>query len=288
MSAKEKAGVFAPKKEIIIVKPNLTKSRNKLVSDPDHEAYFLMGTASVHYSLPKDIYGNLLNPFLQEGDKEWLEKELDLDLNYHKRENNYWKTFKVKLGKDAKRLELSNPKDYLTYLVLRANHLHIAPNESVANKRATYRYIMTTESFDMEKKASSVDKSIRAYMELGKIVDDKAAMANFLKVYGKKVSPQSKIEFFVAEIKKIIEEDIDSFLRIIEDKENYELKLLIANAVEIGAIKLDRRQYTLPGGDALAEVGEVPTLENAVKFLKYKGNQDLLLTIKARVENAKE
>jgi hypothetical protein len=288
MSAKEKTGVFTPKKEIVIVKPNLTKSRNKLVDDPEHEAYFLMGTSSVHYSLPKDTQGNLINPFLTEGDKEWLEDSLDLDLNYHKRTDNFWKSFKVKLSKKTQRLDLANPKDYLTYLVLKANHLHIAPNENVANKRATYRYIMTTESFDMEKKASSVDKSIRAYMELGKIVEDKAAMANFLKVYGKKVSAQSKIEFFVAEIKKIIEEDIDTFLRIIEDKENYELKLLIADAVEIGAIKLDKRQYTLPGGDALAEVGQVPTLENAIKFLKYKGNQELLMTIKARVDNTKD
>lgn len=287
MSAKETTG-FIPKKEIVIVKPNLTKSRNKLVSDPEHEAYFLMGTSSVHYSLPKDVQGNLINPFVEEGSKEWLEKELDVDLNYHKKNDNFWRSFKVKLNKDTKKLDLSNPKDYLTYLVLRANYLHIAPNENVANKRATYRYIMTSETFETEKQANSADKAIRAYMELGKIVEDKQAMYNFLKVYGKKVSPQSKIDFFVAEIKKIIEEDIDSFLRIIEDKENYELKLLIANAVEIGAIKLDKRKYSLPGGDPLCEVGEIPTLENTIKFLKYKGNQELLMTLKARVENTKE
>ena len=278
---------FTPKREVVVVKP-IMRARNPLVSDPDHEAFFLVGTSTINYTLPVDRQNNLINPFSSKEEQRWLEKELDLDLNIYKGTNNYWKTFKVRLGKDAKRLDLSQPKDYMDYLVLRANSLYIAPNGESMGARATYRYALVSEEFETKKNVKKADLEIEAFMALGKIVDDKDAMLNFLKVYGKKVSPHSKKDFLVQEIRKLVDTDLEGFLHVIRDKENYDLKLLIANAVEVGALFKDGRKYNLPGGDNLCNPGDVPTLANAVAFLKYPGNQDIYTALKARVENTKE
>jgi hypothetical protein len=271
----------------IKVKP-IAKAVNPLVQDPEHEAYFLFGTSTRDYCLPVDRQNNLINPFSSKEEQEWLEDTLDVDLNIYKTKDNYWRTFKVSLGKSDKRLDLSNPKDYLEYLVLKANKLYVAPDGKSQRKRATYRYALVEENFEVKSTANKANKRVSAYKFLGKLEEDRNDMLNFLKVYGKKVSNVSKTDFLVQELEKLIIEDIDGFLAVAEDKENYEIKLLIANGVEAGAIKKDRRKYFLPGGDPLCAEGDVPTLANAVEYLKAKSNQDVLTTLKARISNAKE
>ena len=266
----------------------IVKSVNPAIQDPEHEAYNLFGTSTRDYLMPVDAQGNLHNPFENEDEKKWLEEELDLDLNYHRRDNNYWHTASVSLGKSDKNLDLSNPKHYLDYIVARANKLYVADGIKAQKKKATYKYVIVAEGAEVKAGATKANKNIAAYKFLGKIEDDRQAMLDFLKVYGKKVSPVSKIGFLVTELSKWIKEDIDGFLETAEDKGNYELKLLIAQAVEAGAIKKDRRKYFLPGGDALCGEGDSPTMENAIIYLQNKANQDVLTTLKARVKNAKD
>lgn len=281
------AKTFTPRKDKIIVKP-IMRARNPLITDPEHEAFFLVGSATISYCLPVDRQGNLINPFESEEEKKWLEEELDLDLNIHKSKDNFWTRFKVKLGKVNKTINLANPKEYLEYLVLKANKLYIAPDGNSTRNKATYRYALVSEGFETKKQAKEADLEIDAYMALGSLKEDKQEMLDFLKVYGKKVSPASKSDFLVGELKNIIQTDIKKFLDLYHDKENYKLRLLIADGVEVGAIMKDRRKYHLPGGDPLCAPGDSPTIENALKYLKDASNQDILTTIKARVENAKD
>ena len=287
MEVTEKRKGFTPSQDTIVVEP-VMRARNSLITDPEHEAFFLFGTASITYCLPVDRQGNLLNPFESKEEQLWLEQALDLDLNHHKGKNNFWHDFRVRLGKDRRVLNLRNPKHYLEYLVLRANKLHIAPDGKSIGNKATYRYALVSQDFRTKESAQQVDLEMEAYIALGAMKEDTEAMTNFLKVYGKKVSPVSKRPFLVAEIKKIIETDISKFLEIIEDKENYELKLLIADAVECGALTKQGRKYFLPGGDELSGTGDSPTLANAVEYIKSPANQDILTTLKARVSAAKQ
>lgn len=279
--------VFTPRKDKIIVDP-IMRQRNALISDPEHEAFFLFGTASLTYVLPKDRQNNLVNPFESEGEQEWLENQLDLDLNHHKSKENYWRKHRVKLTKTPRTLDLSNPKDYLDYVILRANRKYIAPDGDSAFKLATYRYALIKEEYKTNNKAKKADQEIEAFMELGKMKDNSTAMVNFLKVYGKRVASTSKKEFLVSELRNIIENDVEGFLTIAHDRENYEMKLLISDAVEAGAIKKSGRKYTLPGGDPLCGEGDVPILNNVIEYLKSPAQQDLLLSIQARVDKSKD
>jgi hypothetical protein len=278
---------FIPSTEKIVVAP-IMRQRNPLITDPEHEAYFLFGTATNTYCLPLDRQGNLVDPFLSLEEKTWLERELDLDLNHHKRENNYFKLHKVRLGKEKRTLDLSNPKDYLDYIILRANKKTIAPDGASSLKLATYKYALEKESFREETIAKKADVEIECFMALGKIKDDNTKMANLLKVYGKKVSPQSKSSFLISELRKIITEDPKEFLEVVNNQEDYEIKLLIAEGIEAGAIIKKGRKYFLPGGDHLCGEGEVPVLQTVIDYLQSPAQQDLLLGIKARIDKFKK
>lgn len=284
MSTKE--ATFKPERKKIIVKP-IMRVRNPLVSDPEHEAYFLFGSASNTYSLPIDKYGNLLNPFTSKEEQEWLEKELDLDLNYHKAKDNFWHKYRVRLDKYPKNYELSNPKQYLEYLILKANSLFIAPSTDEMNNKKTYRYVITSEEQDIKNDSIAGNLKMEAYIAYGKIREDRSEMLNFLKVYGKKVSDVSKVEFLNAELVKIIESDTEGFLAIWNDKDNYSIKLLITEAVDCGAIIKKGREFILPGGDPLCNVGDTAILKNAVEYLQSPKNQEILTLITTRVKTAK-
>jgi len=277
---------FSPIDKRVVIKP-IMRVRNPLVSDPDHEAFFLFGSATIDYPLPVDKNNTLINPFTSKEEQAWLEKELDLDLNIYKKKDNFWHTHKVRLGKDQRKLDLLNPKDYIDYLVLKANKLYIAPDGESQKKKATYRYALISEEYETQVVVKSSDKKKAAYKALARLEDKgKDAMLNFLKVYGHRVSPESKLEFLTASIDKIIEEDIDGFLKIADDKQ-YELKLLVANAVEVGAVIKKGRLYSLPGGDNLCGAAETPVIETVIAYLSQPANSDILLSLKAKVSNKK-
>lgn len=282
--AKKEGFIISDKK--IIVKPIL-RVRNPLITDPEHEAYFLFGNATTDYRVPVDRNNTLINPFTSKEEQAWLEKELDVDLNIYKRKENYWVKHKVRLGKEERKLDLSNPKDYLDYLVLRSNPLYIAPDGDSMKKKATYRYAMVSEEYETQTIVKASDKKKMAYKEAAKLEErGKEAMINFLKVYGHRVSPETKEAFLIAQIDKIVEDDIESFLKIVVDKD-YEIRLLITNAVEVGAVNKKGRIYSLPGGDGLAGVGEVATIENAVAYLKQPANADVINMLRARIKAGK-
>lgn len=266
----------------------IVKGVNASITDPDHEAYNLFGTSTREYCLPVDRQGNKVNPFICDEEKEWLEKCLDLDLNYHKQNNNYWDRAKLVLSKTTKILDLDNPKHYMEYVLARANKQFIAPSGEDQKKKATYKYVLVAENYEIKATASKANQRIEAYKFLGKIEDSRQEMLDFLKVYGKKVSSVSKIEFLVGEMEKIIVDDIEGFLETSKDKGDYDIKLLIAKAVEAGALIKEKRKYSLPGGDPLCGEGDAATLENAVIYLKNKANQDIFTTLVARVANAKD
>lgn len=283
-----KKAEFTPIDKIIIVKPIL-RVRNSLITDPDHEAFFLFGNATTDYCLPVDQNGTLINPFSSKEEQAWLEKSLDLDLNIYKTKENFWKSrkAKVRLGKDDRKLNLSNPKDYISWLVLKTNKNYIAPDGDSINKKATYRYGLYSEEYATQTIVKHADKKKLAYKAASRLEDKgKETMVNFLKVYGHRVTAESKFEFLVAAIDKIIEDDIDTFLKLVDDKE-YELKLLISNAVEVGAITKKGRHYFLLGGDPLCGTGETPVLDTVVAYLKAPANGDIVNMLMASIKKKK-
>ena len=113
-------------------------------------------------------------------------------------------------------------------------------------------------------------------------------MLKFLKAYGKRASEASTEDFLFSQVTRILEEDIDGFLDIIEDKDVYDMKAFISDSVQAGLILKTNKRYTLPGGAKLCDESDFPSLDNAVIYLLADANQDVYSSLKARLNNAKD
>ena len=284
-------GFSLPKGKKVTVKP-VMRSRG-LIKDPNHEAFFLFANSTIEFGAPKDKYMNLICPLTEEEREFFEDKERSGmsfnpgDLSPFKETNNFWDKTKFRYGKDEKTLDLGNPRDYIEYKVLIANRDKVAPSYAERGNKKTYRFMIVSEDSVINERRSLSDKKKSAYKLFAKMDEDRQKMLDFLTVYGKRVDPNSKIDFLVTEIDKIVENDLDGFLKVAEDK-NLQLKLLIEKAVEYGIINKDGRKYFLNGGDPLAAPGKSSTIENVVEYLEDKSNQDIKLHIQAQVNAAKD
>ena len=267
--------------------------RSSWITDPEHEAAFLVGPATRNYSAPMDRNGNIICPLTDE-EREYFENpELSGmsykagDLSPHKENNNFWKRHKIRLGKDPRVLKLDHPKDYIDYKLLLANKDEIAPSFATSKKKRSYKFMLVSEEIAVDTRLTKQKKLQEAYMFLGKIGENKEEMTNFLRIHGKRVPLDATEKWLLDELGQMIQTSLDAFLAIARDSDR-KTRLLILDAVEGGIVVKEGRKYYLQGGEPLASPGQVPLMETAVKFLKLKKNQDILTEIKARLETAKD
>ena len=267
--------------------------RSSWITDPEHEAAFLVGTATRNYSAPMDRNGNIVCPLTDEERAYFENAEVSGmsykpgDLSPYKEKNNFWRRHKIRLGKDPKVLKLDQPKDFIDYKLLLANKEEIAPSYEDAKKKRSYKFMIVSEETAVDNRLSKQKKLQEAYMFLGKISENKEEMSSFLRIHGKRVPVDATEKWLQDELGKMIDTALDAFLAIARDVDR-KTRLLILDAVEAGILLKDGRKYFLQGGEPLCGPGEVPLMETAVNFLKQKKNQDILLDIKARLENAKD
>lgn len=267
--------------------------RSSWITDPNHEAAFLVGPATRNYSAPMDRNGNIVCPLSDEERAYFENPEISGmsyqagDLSPYKEKNNFWKRHKIRLSKDPKVLKLDQPKDYIDYKLLLANTDEIAPSYADHKKKRSYKFMLVSEETAIDNRLTKQKKLAKAYMFLGKINDNKEEMSNFLRIHGKRIPFDATEKWLQDELGKMIENSLDAFLAIAGDNDR-KTRLLILDAVEAGIVNKDGRKYFLQGGEPLAGPGEVPLMEAAVGFLKMKKNQDILIDIKARLENAKD
>jgi hypothetical protein len=259
-----------------------------------HDGEFMYTGTQIQFVLPYNIRKGRLESILTPEEQEFFEEALDVDLNIHKKTNNFWHTFTISIRKDDKLmknglvLDLNDPMDNLRYRLLKIQPA-VAPSWDKRFERGEYRFALVDENEMAENRSKMADKRKEAYMFLGKIEDSKEKMRNVLRVYGKMPSEDATREYLKGEIDKIIEnpKTLDRLLAVIRDKD-YDKKLLIEDAVECGAIKKQKRKYYLPGGDPIN--ANDPSLEGTVEALnKYEAEgDDIYIRIKTQVENCKK
>lgn len=292
---------YLPKKKIIL-KP--TPRDGQMINDPKHKMYFLAEDATMEWMLPiSSQTGRLIDVFESQEEREFFENLLDVDLNPLNdgtTKVNYWHTFKVRIVRTANLIEtgvtfdLSNPIDALKVKVLKVQE-DIAPNWTRRKKNPKYRWVLVDEVQEYISESSHADDIADAWGHFATIKSSESKMIEFLKIYGasknaKKIIPQdAKIEFLKSEIKNIIDTDVKGYLEVIKGGD-FEYKVLLEKAVEVGAIEYTYNKYTLPGGDFINPLD--PSYRATLQELKAWSNpkhegHEKYLTIKARIENAK-
>jgi len=230
----------------------------KMITAPEHVAYFQYEGAANWFQLPKTELGVLANPFGSDEERKFFEEELDLDLNVNKKKDNFWHTFFVKVIKDYNLMHegyifnLADPLDNIRYKVTKLQAM-VAPSWDQRLNRGEYRFALVEEGYAEEKENTQTNKTIEAYTYLGSIQNSVREMKDFLGVYYlekkemKFVPEDADKDWLRKEIKKIIETELDLSLKIIDDP-NSKIKNFILKAMRSGAItKEARNKYNIPG-----------------------------------------
>ena len=262
-----------------------------LVTNPKHILYGGMAENAVRYfTVPILESSGAYKNVLTDDEKAFLEEVMGLEYNalsVYKKENNYWSNYQVRLTKQDNFLDLSVPDDYIKYKVLKANSNFIADSlETLQDKpKATYQFVMIREGEEENNESEKLSATMRCYMEYGKIKDDKDTLKCIIELIdGRPIAANSKIELLQGKINNLIQADSKLFLKIITDP-LLSTKVLINKAIEAGVIsKRGDQYYLISSNSPLCGNNEDPTLNVAARYLNLPKNQELKLSIEAKIK----
>lgn len=213
---------------------------------------------------------------LDEEAERFFEQKLSLSTGTLSRYNqDYWSKYRIKIGKEGLFLDLKNPKDLLTYELLKV-HTKIANSEAEKRDSPFAEYVLTSKTQEAKAEAVTVKEKRKAYKLFGAMSTKE--MAGFLKVYGKRPSKGTGTDFLEAEIGKIIENSPKEFITIMEDPA-LKTKVFIDDCLAAGALIKSGSKYLLKGGDVIGY-----SLDETIVYLKAPENQEVLISLKSKVK----
>lgn len=262
-----------------------------LVTNPKHILYGGMAENAVRFfTVPILGSSGSYKNVLTDDEKSFLEEIMGLEFNalsIYKKENNYWDNYQVRLTKQDNILDLSIPDDYIKYKVLKANSDLIADSLETLQDRPkiTYQFVMIKEREQENKESEKMSATMKCYKEYGKIENDRDTLKCIIELIdGRPIANNSKIEFLQGKINNLIQADSKLFLKIITDP-LLNTKVLINKAVENGLISKRGDQFYLRSDNTpLCDHNEDPTFNVAAKYLNLPKNQELKLSLEAKLK----
>ena len=268
------------KNKKILVKPIFRNNGN---FPKGHDGEFMFTDTVWSTDLRPEPGTNRYKAILTEDERLVFERTLNLEpgsMSFYKK-TGFWPKFRVKLTKEGKTLNLSEPLDYLEYLVLLADR-RIAPNWNAKYDSGEYKFALVDEEETIKDNVNKSDLNKKAYKYLGKIEDSVEDMTMVIRLASNKIVKSKDVEFLQSEVQKIIDTNIKGFVEVMEDK-SFGTKAFINKALDAKALdRTVKGGYALKGGD---EIGR--TLQETVEFLESNKNQDIFLKLKAQIENKK-
>lgn len=269
-----------PNKKIRVV-PHIKPT--SFIPDVTHVASFLAPRAKKIYVTPIDARTNRFKDILSEEERNYLEATLGRSLSIYDREDNYWETKQVILGKETIELDLSDPVQYIEWKILLANTLEICPDKRKLRAKLTYKYYMEDLEAEAHIQAEEADVEEAAWELFGDIKRDRQKMMNFLRVTGRRIDEHVSDAFLVTEIKnkylKSTFENIQYFYNTLNSPD-FDLEVMIQKALSHGVIVKDRNRYLIQG-EMVAN-----SKEGLMSFFKADKNQDTLLIVEEQVKMA--
>ena len=268
-----------------------------MITDPRHILFGGMAAGSkIKFTTPLLRSGQYADVLTKE-EKKFLEYKLGLEpnaLSVHNRTNNFWSDAneqgigRIELIKGDNPLDLSQPIDYIKYKILLNNKDQIAPSIQVLQDKpkATYKFVIISESDTAKAANTKVTIKAQAYMEFGKINEDKEKMRVIIEtIDGRPTAANSTVEYLQGKIGELIEANTKMFLQVVKDP-FLDNKVLIKKAIEAGLISnRGNYLYLRDGNIPLCEHGQEPTMNIAAKYLSLPKHQDLKFSIEAKLKD---
>lgn len=244
----------------------------------------MIGEAIRKYKAPLQRNGSIANVLTSE-EKDYLEKETGLQLSIY---GDFWIDYSVTLTKDAtnNQLDLSNPMDYISYKLLLTLKNDIAPSWETRNDKLTYDFVITKGGEEHKDRKRQYDSKKEAFKQYGKIEDDRDMLVGVLKLLtNKPISKDSSLDWIQGQVEEKIDTMPTAFLDVITDA-SFNTRVLINKGVEYGVVIKSGNKYATVDGLELSEADELPTFDNAVKYLDNPRNQDVRSLVEAKINNA--
>ena len=285
----EESLVSCLKNERIIVR-YLPRESN-MVSNPKHIFYGGMAENAVRiFTVPiLESTGAFVN-VLTTSEKDFLENIMGLDknaLSVHRKNDNFWLNFTVRLTKGDNYLDMSNPEDYIKYKVLLANKDFIAGSLSDLQDKpkATYQFVIISSGEEIKENNKNLSISMEAYMLLGKHQEDKELLKFVAETLsGRPISNNAELGFITSTIHKLIQTNPKTFVELLKDP-YIQTKVLLQKCIENNIVrKRGDYLYLSSTNEPLCGPGEDPTLSVAAKYLNIPKNQELKFTLEAKLK----
>ena len=241
------------------------------------------------YQAPTNAHDRLI-PLLTSEEQAFFEDFMGMDkgtLSFTKKDN-FWRDFKVTLEKEGRVLDLSDPEDVLSYKILLKSN-NIAPNKDVINE-LVHDFYLVDERDEEEENIKLTDKYEEASkLFLNKVSKTSSKMINVLRLLGRNVPKDATAKWLKGELIKIIEQkvkvaglpNIDDFISVAKDP-NFDIRIFIMDAMELGEIKVDGSTYKLRAGDTIGY-----DLDQAISYFANPKNQQTKLLIEERIKSNK-
>lgn len=248
------------------------------------------GVAVVLDSVKKNVCPDIMDPNgnpQELTEMEYFEKLIGKPLNpYLPKDVNFWRSdsrARVQIRDARLRLDLRNPMDMIKFKILEANEGKFAksPQEYRRIRRASYEYVFTNVDELRDETLERLELEASAYALFNTVSKSESDMKDFLRVAGKMPSESSNYKQLKAMVGKLMEDDRDSFVKILGDT-HYEDKLFIANARRVGSIVQKRNIFTLDTGVELGSITDV------IRWFNKEENQETRLRIQAQIDQLKD
>lgn len=275
--------------ERVIVRRLLKEGK---ITNPKHVLYGGMAAGAFKWFTVPMLRNGQLVDVLTKQEKDFLEEAMGLEANalsVHRKVDNYWSNYKVKLGKEDTILNLNDPEEYIKYKVLLNNTDQIAPSldEVSLRPKETYEYVLLHEEEEAKANQKRVNKNIEAYKAFGKLENDRDKLRTIIEIATSR--PQHKtvsLEILTDQVDRLIQADANLFLTIAQDP-LLDTKVLLKKGRECGAVKVKNDLFYDSDGKPLCDAGNA-TFSVAAEWLNKPKNQGTKLAIEAKIKAAEE
>ena len=242
------------------------------------------------FMCPVDRHGSLKNP-LTTSERKYLEDLLDLDLNVHKKEDNFWTSKKAmcrlrKTGKNTETanvtLDLLNPYDFILYKIALINP-RVAKSWKERHDNKEYEFVIIDGAVEFEEELgfTLMENEVQKY--LFKLEGSKRKLFDLLRMYGiqnasKQVNYASSAEWLFNELKKATRKpsEVKKLYHLIKlGEKDISSKVFVEDCVSIGLLEKRGFEYRLSGGDKIGN-----NEQDAISWFGDKRNS----SVKARFE----
>jgi hypothetical protein len=176
-------------------------------------------------------------------------------------------------------LDLSDPWEYVQWKVALANEKVIARSFEERHDSVSFMFCIVDQSEVKSKEKRGFKLKAQAYAKYAELSRDESSLAAYIKSLGTKKLPASyDMEYLETIVGRDLEDNPELFLDTVNHK-YFEMKVMIYDAVDKGAMLKRGDKYSLDTGLDLGDV------HMTIAYLGNPDNQDVKLRLKGIIDN---